>query len=67
MVKGGVVIGGRKAGLHSLRHSLATGMLAAGVPANEIADVLGHSSVDSTKPYIWSDAERLRIAALEVA
>lgn len=67
MVKGGVVIGGRKAGLHSLRHSLATGMLAAGVPANEIADVLGHGSVDSTKPYIWSDAERLRIAALEVA
>ena len=67
MEKGGVVIGGRKAGLHSLRHSLATGMLAAGVPANDIADVLGHSSVDSTKPYIWSDVERLRIAALEVA
>ena len=67
MEKGGVVIGGRKAGLHSLRHSLATRMLAEGVAANDISDVLGHSSVDSTKPYIWSDVERLRIAALEVA
>lgn len=66
MERSGVVTGGRKAGLHSLRHSLATGMLAAGVAANDIADVLGHSSVGSTKPYIWSDIERLRIAALEV-
>lgn len=66
MGRGGVVIGGRKAGLHSLRHSLATGMLASGVPANEIASVLGHQSASATKAYIWSDVEGLRIAALDV-
>ena len=66
MERGGVIVGGRKAGLHSLRHSLATGMLASGVPANEIAAVLGHQSAHSTKAYIWSDIEGLRIAALDV-
>ena len=66
MERGGVVIGGRKAGLHSLRHSLATGMLASGVPVDEIAAVLGHQSANATKAYVWSDVERLRMAALEV-
>lgn len=66
MERGGVVIGGRKAGLHSLRHSLATGMLASGVPVDEIAAVLGHQSTNATKAYVWSDVERLRVAALEV-
>ena len=66
MERGGVVIGGRKAGLHSLRHSLATGMLASGVPVDEIAAVLGHQSANATKAYVWSDVERLRAAALEV-
>lgn len=66
MERGGVIIGGRKAGLHSLRHSLATGMLASGVPIDEIAGVLGHQSANATKAYVWSDVERLRMAALEV-
>lgn len=66
MERAGVIVGGRKAGLHSLRHSLATGMLASGVPIDEIAAVLGHQSVNATKAYVWSDVERLRMAALEV-
>lgn len=66
MERGGVVIGERKAGLHSLRHSLATGMLASGVPVDEVAAVLGHQSANATKAYVWSDVERLRMAALEV-
>lgn len=66
MERGGVVIGGRKAGLHSLRHSLATGMLVSGVPVDEIAAILGHQSANATKAYVWSDVERLRIASLEV-
>lgn len=66
MERGGVIIGGRKAGLHSLRHSLASGMLASGVPADEIASVLGHQSANATKAYIWSDVEGLRAAALDV-
>jgi integrase len=62
----GVELRGRKAGLHSLRHSLATGLLGSGVPANEISAVLGHRSLRSTQDYVWSDVEHLRIAALEV-
>lgn len=66
MERAGVAIGGRKAGLHSLRHSLATGMLDSGVPVNEIAAVLGHQSANSTKAYIWSSIDSLRAAALDV-
>lgn len=62
----GVDFGERKTGLHALRHSLATSMLASGVPVSEIAGVLGHTSAESTKAYIWSDVERLRMAAIEV-
>lgn len=62
----GVDTRGRHHGLHSLRHSLATNLLGSGTPINEIAVILGHSSAASTKTYIWSDIEHLRIAALEV-
>lgn len=62
----GVDTKGKHHGLHSLRHSLATSLLNTGTPINEIAVILGHTSATSTKTYIWSDIEHLRIAALEV-
>lgn len=62
----GVDTKGKHHGLHSLRHSLATNLLKTGTPANEIAVILGHTSAASTKTYVWSDIEHLRIAALEV-
>lgn len=62
----GVVVGTRRAGLHALRHSLATELLSSGVPVSDIATVLGHRTVESTKAYVWSDVEHLRVAALEV-
>lgn len=62
----GVDTKGKHHGLHSLRHSLATNLLKTGTPANEIAVILGHTSAASTKAYVWSDIEHLRIAALEV-
>lgn len=62
----GVDTKGKHHGLHSLRHSLATTLFALGTPVNEIAVILGHTSVTSTKTYIWSDIEHLRIAAMEV-
>lgn len=62
----GVDTKGKHHGLHSLRHSLATNLFESGTPVNEIAVILGHTSVASTKTYVWSDIERLRIAALEV-
>ena len=62
----GIDTKGKHHGLHSLRHSLATNLLEMGTPVNEIAVILGHTSAASTKTYVWSDIEHLRIAALEV-
>lgn len=53
-------------GLHSMRHSLATLLVAENVPINEVATVLGHTTVESTNKYIWSDIHHLKAAALEV-
>jgi len=57
----------KHAGLHSLRHSLASRLMNDKTPISEIAAILGHASVQATKQYIWSDITQLRAAALEVA
>lgn len=62
----GIDTTGKHHGFHSMRHSLATNLLAENTATNEIAAILGHATVKSTKPYIWSDMEHLRLAALEV-
>jgi len=64
--KAGVSIENKHAGLHSMRHSLASALLKDSVPINDIADILGHASPQTTTKYIWSDIEQLRSAALEV-
>lgn len=64
--KSGVNTNGKRHGLHSMRHSLATNLLRENVAVNEIASILGHSSIKSTKPYIWSDIKHLKMCALEV-
>ena len=38
-------------GLHTLRHSLATHLLQAGMELEQIAAVLGHRSLESTQRY----------------
>lgn len=38
-------------GLHTLRHSIATHLLQSGMPIEEIARFLGHSTLDSTQIY----------------
>lgn len=43
-----------------LRHSLATGLLAGGASLPEIADVLGHSCLATTRIYAAVDIRRLR-------
>lgn len=63
----GINIEHKHAGLHSLRHSLASRLMSDKTPISEIAAILGHASVQATKQYIWSDITQLRAAALEVA
>ena len=50
-------------GAHRLRHTLATGMLAAGAPLAEIGQVLRHRSELSTAVYAKVDFETLRTLA----
>ncbi len=64
--RSGVNTCGKHHGLHSMRHSLATNLLEEDIGVNEIASILGHSSIKSTKPYIWSDIKHLKMCALEV-
>lgn len=41
----------KEIGLHTLRHSIATHLLAAGMPLESIGRFLGHSSLESTQIY----------------
>jgi integrase len=54
-------------GFHRLRHSLATQLVADGVGVDVISDVLGHSSVDTTRGYTQVDLAGLRSVALTEA
>jgi site-specific recombinase XerD len=50
-------------GAHRLRHTLACGMVAAGVPLPEISQVLRHRSISSTANYARVDIDALRALA----
>jgi site-specific recombinase XerD len=56
----------RMSGMHTLRHSLASGMLAEGIPVPTISSVLGHADISSTESYLRVDIKSLRKCALEV-
>lgn len=64
--KVGVNTEGKHHGLHSMRHSLATSLISENSAVHEIASILGHANVKSTKLYIWSDIKHLKMCALEV-
>jgi integrase len=64
--KAGVDTTGKHHGLHSMRFSLATELLAEGVSIDEISSILGHKKIAATKGYVWSDIKHLKAAALEV-
>jgi len=51
-------------GMHSLRHTVATHLLADGVPLETIGAILGHRSLDATRVYTKVDMEALRSVAL---
>ncbi len=60
---GGVELG-RVAGAHLLRHSLATQLVGQRRPINEIADLLGHRSINTTAVYVKVAASQLAEVAL---
>lgn len=41
----------KQAGLHTLRHSIATHLLQSGMSLEEVSRFLGHSSLESTQIY----------------
>jgi len=49
---------------HSLRRSLATSMVNAGIPVYDVAQALGDVNIDSTKQYIEVDTIHLKLCAL---
>jgi integrase len=54
-------------GYHSFRHAMATNLLAADISPDMIAEVLGHASPKSTKPYYSTNIEQLRMCAVPIA
>ena len=53
-------------GLHSLRHTVATRLLEAGVALETILGVMGHISPETTRIYTKVDLAALRSAALDI-
>ncbi len=62
----GIDISNRKAGTHTLRHSLAGILLAKGTTLPVITEVLGHENSASTRYYLRIDLASMRTCALEV-
>lgn len=59
-------LGMPKAPFHGLRRTLGTNMVIAGVPVTTVAQVLGHSTLSSTKQYISLDSTHLKECALSL-
>jgi site-specific recombinase XerD len=55
----------RRHGMHSLRHTLATRLMEDGTSVEQIADILGHQSVQSTGVYLKSSLGLLANCALD--
>jgi site-specific recombinase XerD len=59
-----VGLGHRVGGTHVFRHSVASRMLGAGANIKQIADLLGHQSIDTTAIYAKVDLNALSAVAL---
>lgn len=46
-------LGLHKVPFHGLRRSVGSNLVMAGVPVTTVAQILGHSSIEPTKQYIW--------------
>ena len=65
-LKCGVALNERKCGLHSLRMTFASDLIAEHVPYKIVSKILGHEHYQSAKNYIKFDIEALRNCALDV-
>jgi integrase/recombinase XerD len=54
-----------RCGAHPIRHAFATRLMERGTPIKDIADLLGHRSIETTFLYTKVDLERLRTLAAE--
>lgn len=54
-------------GIHGLRRSVGHDMLASGNSVEQIAQVLGHRDIDSTKQYLSIDTEGLKNCTLDLS
>ncbi len=57
---------GKHHGMHALRHSTATNMLADGTTYPVISAILGHTNSNTTRRYMAIDVEQLRSLSLEL-
>ena len=64
--KADIKTAGKKHGLHSMRHSLASNLLSENIPIPVITAILGHKSSDTTNMYLRIDTGKLRSVSLEV-
>jgi site-specific recombinase XerD len=53
-------------GMHSLRHALARNLLEQNVPLAKLSEIMGHTSIESSYPYLKVDIEGLRDCALSL-
>lgn len=51
-------------GTHVIRHSIASGLINSGASIKQIADLLGHESIDTTSIYAKVDLRALRQVSL---
>ena len=56
---------GKRHGLHSLRHTLASTLLEKGTPLPIISEILGHFNSNSTGAYLQTGIEMLRSCAID--
>ncbi len=66
MKKAGVDYSDKHHGTHTMRHSLASGLLNENVPISAISGILGHRSINTTDVYLTVDQRNLKEISLEV-
>lgn len=59
-------LGLEKIPFHSLRRTVGTNLVVSGVPVSTVAQILGHSDIQSTKQYISLDTSNLKQCALSL-